>query len=148
QEELEEIGVKDVIPDLQKVQAAAKHQLGLVNDILDLSKIEAGKMTLFVEEVDVAKLVGEVTATVQPLVQKNGNDLQVDCPSDVARMHSDQTKLRQVLFNLLSNACKFTEKGVIRLSVCRRRGNETLTEKSELDQSLVTSSPTVTFQVS
>jgi len=75
QEELEEIGVKDVIPDLQRVQAAAKHQLGLVNEILDLSKIEVGNMTLFVEEFDVDKLVREVEATVQLLIAKNGNSI-------------------------------------------------------------------------
>jgi len=119
QEELEEMGDKALVPDLQKIQAAAKHQLGLVNDILDLSKIEAGKMTLFVEEFDVAKLVREVTATVQPLVAKKANRLEVDCPADVGTMRSDQTKLRQVLFNLISNAAKFTERGVIRLSVER-----------------------------
>src|SRR5262249_43429832 len=108
------------------------------------------------EEFDVAKLVGEVSATVQPLVQKNRNRLEVECPSDIGTMRSDQTKLRQVMFNLLSNACKFTEKGVIRLSVCRRRGNEALTDESEVrnskyetSQSLVTSSPTeLVFQVS
>jgi len=111
-EELEEMGDKALVPDPQKIQAAAKHQLGLVNDILDLSKIEAGKMTLFVEEFDVAKLVREVTATVQPLVAKKANRLEVDCPADVGTMRSDQTKLRQMLFNLLSNACKCTTNGL------------------------------------
>jgi len=100
-----------------KVIAAAKHQLGLVNDILDLSKIEAGKMTLFVEEFDVARLVNEVAATVQPLIGKNGNQLVVECPSDLGSMKADQVKVRQTLFNLLSNAAKFTEKGVITLKV-------------------------------
>jgi signal transduction histidine kinase len=119
EEEAPEIGAQSMVPDLQKVQAAAKHQLGLINDILDLSKIEAGKMTLFVEEFDVAKLVNEVAATVQPLVAKNNNKLEVDCPSDIGTMRADQTKLRQTLFNLLSNAAKFTEKGVIRMSVMR-----------------------------
>jgi signal transduction histidine kinase len=74
-------------------------------------------MTLFVEEFDVAKVVNEVAATVQPLVAKNNNKLEVVCPSDIGTMRTDQTKLRQTLFNLLSNACKFTEKGVIRLEV-------------------------------
>ena len=108
-----------MVPDLQKVQAAAKHQLGLINDILDLSKIEAGKMDLFIEEFDVAKLVGEVEATVQPLVAKKANRLEVECPADIGTMRADQTKVRQVLFNLISNAAKFTEKGVVRLSVMR-----------------------------
>ena len=117
EEAAEEDGKADYVPDLQKINAAAKHQLGLINDILDLSKVEAGKMTVFVEEFDVAKLVKEVAATVQPLVAKKGNTLEVECPADVGSMRSDQTKVRQVLFNLLSNACKFTEKSVITLRV-------------------------------
>jgi len=120
QEELEDIGVKDVLPDIQKIQAAAKHQLGLINDILDLSKIEAGKMTLFIEEFDVAKLVHDVCATIQPLVTKNGNTLHLDCPPDLGTMRADQTKVRQTLFNLLSNASKFTQQGMIRLQVTRQ----------------------------
>jgi signal transduction histidine kinase len=119
-EELEELGATQLKPDLEKVVAAAKHQLSLVNDILDLSKIEAGKMTLFIEEFDVAKLVHEVAATVQPLVSKNANKLEVICPPDVGVMTADQTKVRQTLFNLLSNASKFTEKGVIRLTVSEK----------------------------
>jgi signal transduction histidine kinase len=91
----------------------------LINDILDLSKIEAGKMTLFIEEFDVAHLVREVEATVQPLVAKNANRLEVNCPADIGTMRADQTKVRQTLFNLLSNASKFTEKGTIRLEVRR-----------------------------
>src|SRR5262249_55440547 len=100
-----------------KVVAAAKHQLSLVNDILDLSKIEAGKMTLFLEEFDVAKLVSEVAATVQPLIAKNANRLEVSCPAEIGMMRTDQTKVRQTLFNLLSNASKFTERGTISLRV-------------------------------
>ncbi len=116
-EELEELGAAQLKPDLDKVVAAAKHQLSLVNDILDLSKIEAGKMTLFLEEFDVAKLVNEVAATVQPLITKKANVLEVSCPANIGVMKADQTKLRQTLFNLLSNASKFTEKGVIKLEV-------------------------------
>jgi signal transduction histidine kinase/ligand-binding sensor domain-containing protein len=119
EEEAPEIGAEALVTDLQKVQAAAKHQLGLINDILDLSKIEAGKMTLFVEEFDVANLVREVEATVEPLVAKNANRLELDCPADIGLMHADQTKVRQTLFNLLSNASKFTEKGTIRLEAKR-----------------------------
>lgn len=118
-EELEEVGANSLKPDLDKVVAAAKHQLALVNDILDLSKIEAGKMTLFLEKFDLAKLVHEVAATVQPLVAKKSNTLEVICPADVGMMTADQTKVRQTLFNLLSNASKFTEKGVITLRVWR-----------------------------
>jgi signal transduction histidine kinase len=116
-EELEEVGAKSLKPDLDKVVAAAKHQLALVNDILDLSKIEAGKMTLFLEEFDVAKLVNEVASTVQPLVARKSNQLEIDCPADLGMMKADQTKVRQTLFNLLSNASKFTEEGTITLKV-------------------------------
>jgi signal transduction histidine kinase len=94
----------------------------LINDTLDLSKIEAGKMTVFVEEFDVAKLVRDVEATVQPLVAKKQNRLVVECPADIGPMRADQTKVRQVLFNLISNAAKFTEKGVITLSVTPSEG--------------------------
>jgi signal transduction histidine kinase/DNA-binding response OmpR family regulator len=116
-EELEDLGAGELKPDLDKVVAAAKHQLGLVNDILDISKIEAGKMTLYLEDFDVPTLVREVAATVQPLVAKNSNKLVIDCPADLGIMRADQTKVRQALFNLLSNASKFTESGTITLEV-------------------------------
>src|SRR4029077_7351359 len=118
QEELEEEGQTKFIPDLQKIHAAAKHQLGLINDILDLSKIEAGRMELFLETFDVEVAVREVAATVRPLVAKNGNRLEIDCPK-LGSIRADQSKVRQILFNLLSNATKFTEKGVIRLEASR-----------------------------
>ena len=117
QEEAEDLNQKGFIPDLQKIHGAGKHLLSLINDILDLSKVEAGKMTLYLEEFDVAKLVEEVAATVQPLVTKNGNTLELNCPADIGAMRADITKVRQTLFNLLSNASKFTERGVIRLAV-------------------------------
>ena len=117
QEEAEEVDQPGFIPDLEKIHGAGKHLLGLINDVLDLSKIESGKMTLYLEDFDVAKLVQEVAATVQPLITKNGNTLAVDCPADLGTMHADVTKVRQTLFNLLSNASKFTEQGTIRLEV-------------------------------
>jgi signal transduction histidine kinase/CheY-like chemotaxis protein/ligand-binding sensor domain-containing protein len=123
QEEAEDTGQQALVPDLEKIHGAGKHLLGLINDVLDLSKIEAGKMTLYLEEFDVAKLVGEVAATVRPLVQKNGNRLDVNCPANLGTMRADVTKVRQTLFNLLSNASKFTEKGVISLSVQHGRRN-------------------------
>ena len=118
-EELEDLGAGELRPDLDKVVAAAKHQLGLVNDILDISKIEAGKMTLYLEDFDVPTLVCEVASTVQPLITKNRNTLTIDCPADLGTMHADQTKLRQALFNLLSNASKFTDEGEVLLRVER-----------------------------
>jgi len=126
EEEAAELDQKGFIPDLQKIQGAGKHLLGLINDILDLSKVEAGKMTLFIEDFDVAKLVREVAATVQPLVAKNGNQLGVNCPADIGLMKADITKVRQTLFNLLSNASKFTELGIITLRVSRSAPNAPL----------------------
>ncbi len=117
QEEAQEIGQPGLVPDLEKIHGAGKHLLGLINDVLDLSKVESGKMTLYLEDFEVAKLVQEVASTVRPLILKNGNRLEVDCPADLGTMHADVTKVRQTLFNLLSNASKFTEKGTIRLVV-------------------------------
>jgi signal transduction histidine kinase/CheY-like chemotaxis protein/ligand-binding sensor domain-containing protein len=105
--------------DLTRINDSATHLLGLINDILDLSKVEAGKMDLHLETFDVANLVAEVRDTIQPLVAKKSNRLIVDCPADIGAMRADQTKLRQALLNLLSNANKFTEKGLIRLEVKR-----------------------------
>ena len=119
QEEAEDTGEEAFLPDLQRINAAGKHLLGLINDILDLSKIEAGRMDLFLESFEVGQLVRDVQAIVQPLVEKNGNTLVVHCADDLGMMQADQTKVRQALFNLLSNAAKFTEQGTITLSVDR-----------------------------
>src|SRR3954454_20798665 len=117
QEEAEDLDQETLIPDLQKMNAAGQHLLGLINDILALSKIEAGRMDLFVEPFEVRQLVRDVEAIVQPLMDKNGNALAVECAPDIGTMQTDLTKLRQTLFNLLSNAAKFTEQGTITLSV-------------------------------
>ena len=119
EEECEDLGDEDYVPDLQKIQGAGKHLLGLINDILDLSKIEAGKMTLFLEDFDLFGLIDEVKHTVHPLIEKNSNQLMVRCSSTIGTIHSDQTKVRQILFNLLSNASKFTKEGEIHLEVDR-----------------------------
>ncbi len=116
-EEANDLGQKDFLPDLEKIQEAGKHLLGLINDILDLSKIEAGKMSLLVEDFDISDLIDQVASVVQPLMAKNGNRLEIDKDADLGVMRSDQTKLRQNLFNLLSNAAKFTKDGTISLSV-------------------------------
>ncbi len=118
-DEAEEIGQDEFIPDLQKIQTAGKHLLALINDILDLSKIEAGKMELYVESFELTGVVHDVVNTVQPLVQKNSNTLQVEMAGDLGTMHSDLTRVRQVVFNLLSNACKFTDHGTVTLAVKR-----------------------------
>src|SRR4029079_8705451 len=119
QEEADDLGEDAFLPDLQKINAAGKHLLGLINDILDLSKIEAGKMDLFLETFSVPDLVRDVAAIVQPLVDKNANTLVVQTPDDLGSMHADLTKVRQALFNLLSNAAKFTDRGTITLRVTR-----------------------------
>ncbi len=119
-EEAEDTGEKWMEPDLKKILSSAKHLLQLINDILDLSKIEAGRMTVFLEPVDVAQTAKDVAATVEPLVAKNANTFELKCPPDAGSIRTDLTKLRQTLFNLLSNASKFTEKGKITLEIKRR----------------------------
>ena len=106
--------------DLQKIHGAGKHLLALISDVLDLSKIEAGKMELYLETVDVPGMVQDVVNTIHPLAETNDNRLTVHIADEVAVMVADMTKVRQALFNLLSNACKFTEEGEVRLSVEKR----------------------------
>jgi PAS domain S-box-containing protein len=118
-EEAEDLGQEEFIPDLQKIHDAGKHLLGLINAVLDLSKIEAGKMDLYLETFDVASMVKDTAAVVQPLVLANGNELRVHCPEDIGSMRADLTKVRQAVFNLLSNASKFTKEGTIELNVAR-----------------------------
>ena len=119
QEEAADQGVPGFLPDLEKIHVAGKHLLSLINDILDLSKIEAGKMELYLETFSVPKLIQEVVETIRPLVNANANTLRVHCPPDLGTMHADVTKTRQGLFNLLSNAAKFTQEGAISLEVSR-----------------------------
>jgi signal transduction histidine kinase/DNA-binding response OmpR family regulator len=110
---------KEPIDDLQKIESAGRHLLGLINNILDLSKIEAGKMDVFIEEVDIQALVNEALSIVNPLADKNENVIEVICPADIGSFRSDQTKVKQCLLNLLSNANKFTSKGTLSLTVAR-----------------------------
>jgi signal transduction histidine kinase/CheY-like chemotaxis protein len=117
EEEAQERGAQDFSSDLQKILSASRHLLTLINSILDLSKIEAGKMELYLETFEVRAVVTEVVSTITPLVQKNGNDLEVTVDGAVGTMRADLTKLRQSLFNLLSNASKFTKDGRIGLLV-------------------------------
>jgi CheY-like chemotaxis protein/nitrogen-specific signal transduction histidine kinase len=121
QEEAEDRGQEAFIPDLIKITAAGKHLLTLINDILDLSRIEAGKMPLFLETFEVASLLQDVVAIVHPLVEKNANRLEVRTGERLGTMHADMTRLRQCLLNLLSNASKFTQNGTITLEVARDR---------------------------
>ncbi len=114
-EEAEDAEVPEFIPDLKRIRLAGKHLLELVNGVLDLSKIEAGKMELYRETFDIRAMLDEVVTTIQPLIEKNRNRIEVETASDVTSLDGDVTKLRQVLYNLLSNSSKFTEDGVIRL---------------------------------
>jgi len=121
QEELEDSADPDGLgDDIRKIEGNARHLLSLINDVLDLSKIESGKMEVFAETFDVAEMASTVAATVQALVEKKGNTLALDLSPDLGAMHSDVTKVRQILLNLLGNAAKFTEGGSITLSAERR----------------------------
>lgn len=116
-EDAGEQNLREYLTDLQKIRNAGKHLLQLINDVLDLSKIEAGRMDVYLETFDVYSLVQDVESIAQPLRAKNENRLEINCPEDIGRMRSDLTKLRQSLINLLSNACKFTQSGHVRLDV-------------------------------
>jgi CheY-like chemotaxis protein/nitrogen-specific signal transduction histidine kinase len=118
-EDAHEFKRDDEIEPLERVIRAARHLLALINEILDLSKIEAGKMELHLESFPVAPVVEDVIKTIQPLADKAGNELALHCPADIGTMRADQTRVRQALLNLLSNANKFTERGKVSVSVRR-----------------------------
>ena len=123
-EDAEEFGQEDFVEPLERISRAGKHLLNLINEILDLSKIEAGKLEFHLEDFDVPALVGDVVTTAQPLADKNDNRLVVRCPEDLGGMRADLTRTRQIVLNLLSNACKFTKNGEVSLDV-RFEGGET-----------------------
>lgn len=118
-EDAQNAGRESEMSDLRKIQDAGKHLLGLIDNVLDLSKIEAGKMTLYLETFELRPMIDSVAATVNTLAKKTGNALVVNCADEVGTIHSDLTKVRQILFNLLSNACKFTRNGTITLTALR-----------------------------
>src|SRR5207244_7372029 len=115
EEQAGERGLADAVPDLGKIRRAGRHLLALINDILDLSKIEAGKMDLVADRFEIAPLVGELVDTLVPLFERNGNSFVSDIVARDATMVADKTRVRQILVNLLSNATKFTERGTVRL---------------------------------
>jgi signal transduction histidine kinase len=119
QDDASDAGMDDFVTDLKKIQAAGKHLLALINSVLDLSKIESGKMDLYLETFDVNGMIGDVITTIRPLADKNSNKLVIDCPADTGSIKADLTKIRQSLTNLLSNACKFTEHGAITVKALR-----------------------------
>jgi signal transduction histidine kinase/DNA-binding NarL/FixJ family response regulator len=116
-EEARESGRSENLEDLRKIQSAGKHLLSLINDVLDLSKIEAGKMGLHLEDFEVLPLIDEIATTLQPAAAKNSNEIKIHVSENLGFMRADITKVRQILFNLLSNACKFTDHGTISLDV-------------------------------
>jgi hypothetical protein len=130
EEEAADRGHDSYVPDLQKIRTAGRHLLALINDVLDLSKVEAGKLDLYIEAFDLRQAIAEVATTVEPLVARNHNELVVECSPDLGTMRSDLTRVRQVLLNLLSNASKFTERGRITL-VADRRGREVILQVSD-----------------
>ena len=121
QEEAEELGQSECISDLQRIYSAGKHLLELINDVLDISKIEAGKMDLSLETFELVTVINEVIYEVQPLIEKKANILTMALGDHLGTMSSDVTKLRQMLLNLLSNAAKFTEQGTISIEVKREQ---------------------------
>jgi signal transduction histidine kinase/CheY-like chemotaxis protein len=123
-EEAEDSGDEGYLPDLNKIRTSGKHLLGLINDILDLTKIESGRMELYLETFEVEPMVQDVASTVQPLLAKNENQLRVEVAPAIGIIRADQVKVRQMLFNLLSNASKFTEKGVVTLTAERDATSE------------------------
>lgn len=129
EEEAEDQGLDDLIPDLQKIRSASSHLLQLINDVLDLSKIEADKIELYPEMINVESLLADIEATAQPLIAKNNNNFELDLASALGEVLLDQTKVRQIVLNLLSNAAKFTSDGDIRLKAERAedRGLDWLT---------------------
>lgn len=120
EEDAQDIGCTEFIPDLHKIQRAGKHLLTLINDILDISKIEAGKMDVYVEPFEVARAIAAVVSTIQPLANKNNNTLQINNAAARMTIDGDFNKVKQVLLNLLSNAAKFTQNGTIILDVTQK----------------------------
>ncbi len=125
EEKAEEHGLDEFVRYLQKITGAGKRQLALINDLLDLSKIEAGRMQTNAEKFKLALLVEEVMDTCKPLADQNGNTLRLECTGEMGVMRSDAAKVRQSLVNLVGNACKFTERGVVTLAIERTQANNT-----------------------
>jgi len=140
-EEAEAAQKPHVVADLQKIRSAGKHLLELINDVLDLSKIEAGKMPLYIEQFDLREMLDEVVTTITPLVDKNHNRLELNFADNLGTMHADVTKVRQTLFNLLGNATKFTENGTVTLEVRRQTAPASLPQSQNSDQAAPQAAP-------
>ncbi|MEG3939112.1 MULTISPECIES: PAS domain S-box protein [unclassified Microcoleus] len=151
QEETEELGYDEITPDLDKIRTSGRHLLSLINDILDISKIEAGRMDLYLETFDIAALIEEVADTATPLIEKNNNTLNLQEITNLGSMYGDITKVRQILLNLLSNAAKFTQNGTITLTASResaRNNSEAIAEnRSETAETSAQSNSSKEFLV-
>jgi PAS domain S-box-containing protein len=120
-EDAEDLGCIGIVPDLQKITSAGKHLLGVISDVLDLSKIEAGKMELISEVFDISEMLMELSTTMEPIIEKNKNKFQLNISADLGEMKADKTRVRQIVFNLLSNAAKFTQNGIVTLEAVREQ---------------------------
>jgi signal transduction histidine kinase/DNA-binding response OmpR family regulator len=123
EEDARDIGEEDFIEPLGRIARAGKHLLALINDVLDLSKIEAGKLEFHYEDINLNEMARDTMVTAQPLADKNGNKLTLDCADDIGVMRGDLTRVRQIMLNLLSNACKFTDQGEVTMRVAREAGS-------------------------
>ena len=132
-----DLGHSDFVPDLEAIYTSGKHLLSLINDILNISKIEAGGMNLNLETFDLPTLIDDVVTTTQPMMEKNGNTLVVDCASDLGTIHADPSKVRQVLLNLLSNAAKFTDQGMITLEISREEKSKLTSSNQQINSSFI-----------
>lgn len=119
QYDLMKFGRPEIVEDLKAIESAGQHLMSLINDVLDISKIQSGMMEVEMEVFDISEMLEDVLSTIRPLAKKNGNVLDVQCPKDIGNLRADVMRVRQVLFNLLGNSCKFTERGNITLSVER-----------------------------
>lgn len=128
-EEVRELEYEEFVPDLERIRTAGKHLLSIINDILDISKIEAGRMELYLETFEIQNLLESVVTTAKPLMVKNANILEVNLAPNLGTMHSDATKVRQIILNLLSNAAKFTHHGKVTLTVSRHPSTATTVEQ-------------------
>lgn len=147
-EEAQDAEELELAGDLEKIRSAGKHLLSLIDDILDISKIEAGRMELYLETFDISSLIDSAVVTALPLVEKNGNTIEIDCSPSLQTMHADMTKVRQVLLNLLSNAAKFTKNGKISIGVETIRNEELrMKHQQEAAQILISNSEFLSFRI-
>ncbi len=129
-EDAQDLGYQDFVNDLDNIHTSGRHLLTIINDILDLSKIEAGKMDVNWESFNIMALIENVLATIQPLINQNGNTLEIICEDNQEAIIADPNKMRQVILNLLSNAAKFTENGKISLKVKMVNNNESFVDEN------------------